>query len=177
MAVARVYFAHPKATYPEVIPEIEGEMIAAIEGLLPAKLGGFGFDIVNPSLPEHQEACKKLFEEQGGGAGMKYFTDIVDSCAAVVYAPYPILAGDDPKGMIGAGVVMEAGHALEAGKPVFELSYRLDENDKIIIDSFGISPVEYLEPARLWDPKQTSARNQIYRDKYHSTQQASDLRK
>ncbi|MFH0961165.1 MAG: hypothetical protein V1820_00585 [archaeon] len=175
----RVYFAHPKPLYPQVIPGIEEDLLAEINRLLPEALGVEKIEIENPSEPQHQKIVGALFSRKRDG--MAYFTtSLVPSCDATIYCGYPEMEGDPAGGYIGAGVAKEVQRAFELNQPVFELRYRVAGNDRL--DGYAeLVRVTELDPSRRFSSdtgqeiRLTSARNSHYREKYKSIQQSSDL--
>lgn len=94
----RCYFAHPKGYY--------GSSLArdAI-----ARLASAGYDIEDPSLPEHQKECRKLEQP------MAYFEKLVASCDAICFIRF-----DD--GAIGAGCAAEIDIANNSRLDILEFS-------------------------------------------------------
>lgn len=70
-------------------------------------------EIIDPSLPVHQEGYKR--HQQAHGYGMRYYFDEVLPYATIgVFLPFPY-------GTIGAGVWSEAEFLAKGGCPVFEI--------------------------------------------------------
>lgn len=94
----RCYFAHPKGYYGT---SLERDVIE--------RLHREGFDVENPSLPEHQVACRKMDRP------MAYFEDMIASCDALCFIRF-----DD--GTIGAGCAAEIEIAEKLGQDILEFS-------------------------------------------------------
>lgn len=90
-----VYFAHPISTYTSPSEDRALDVLKVS-----------GFDVVNPSDPQHQQAC---------GNDMKKWVTLAESCDHVAFMPF----SDDS---IGAGVAAEVQALYEQGKRVYRIS-------------------------------------------------------
>ena len=91
----KVYYAHTVGIYgtPQEQRDVE-------------TLEGFGFEVLNPSTPEYQQAYKDH--------GMDFFVKLAKGCDALAFRGLP-------DGRIPAGVHKEILAAIENGQPVIEL--------------------------------------------------------
>ena len=106
----KVYYAHCQTIYGTKQEQRDMEMLKAL-----------GFEIVNPSDPEHADVVKKIksnpancIERIASVMVMEYFVKLVDSCDAVAFRALP-------DGAIPAGVMQEIEQARGSGKLVIEL--------------------------------------------------------
>ena len=100
-----LYFGHPVNVYGTSLEE----------GLL-AEIGEAfaGWDILNPSGPEHEEGYQRYKRE--GKRGMQYFfQEVLPNCEGGIFLPFL-------DGMFGKGVAGEAEWLLERNKPVWTIS-------------------------------------------------------
>jgi hypothetical protein len=95
MSRPTIYFAHPISLYGT---DVEERAIATLEAQ--------GFDVVNPSDRDRQEAC---------GSDMTKWAALAASCDRVAAMPFP-------SGAFGAGVVKEVEAVLAQGKKAFQLN-------------------------------------------------------
>lgn len=99
----KVYYAHCQAIYGT--PQ-EQRDVKTLEEL--------GFEVVNPGLPEHSEACQEWATQHTSNNKMGYFLEMVDDCDVLAFRALP-------DGAIPMGVAAEIERAKFHGKPVFEL--------------------------------------------------------
>jgi hypothetical protein len=124
--ILRIYFAHPINTYGTVL---EHQCLMFLAEHFP------GIQIINPNSPEIQgriAAIKNKYSEAeynavGGKAVMTYFfNEVIPSCDACVGLQYP-------DGTFMAGTGNEMLKFLEADRPVWRLTHRLELS--VITDS------------------------------------------
>jgi hypothetical protein len=99
----KVYYGHCQAIYGSPQDKRDVETLTRL-----------GFEVVNPSSPEHVEMADKMKATGKGERVMDYFVSLVTGCDAVAFRALP-------DGAIPAGVAKEIERALGAGKPVIEL--------------------------------------------------------
>lgn len=100
----KVYYAHCQALYGTKQEMRDLDTLFAL-----------GFEVVNPSSPEHVQMAKNM--KCAGIPSEKvmgYFESLVDGCDAVAFRALP-------DGAVPAGVAKEIARAVDKGKPVFEL--------------------------------------------------------
>ena len=105
----KIYFAHPISEYGS---DREKKIITKLEGL--------GFEVVNPSAPEHQNKVEELqsqFNERSVASKkiMEYFTALSIESDACFFQSFP-------DGSLGAGVVKEINSLLEENRKVYQVS-------------------------------------------------------
>jgi hypothetical protein len=101
----RVYYAHCQAIYGTKQELRDLDVLMAL-----------GFEVVNPSSPEHAQMARNLKAAGQGERVMDYFVSLVDGCDAVAFRALP-------DGAIPAGVAKEVARAADKGKPVIELPH------------------------------------------------------
>ena len=99
----KIYYGHCQAIYGSPQDKRDVEMLIKM-----------GFDVVNPSDPEHEAMAKKMKGCGQGDRVMDYFVSLVEGCDAVAFRALP-------DGAIPAGVAKEIERAVMSGKPVIEL--------------------------------------------------------
>jgi len=99
----KVYYAHGLALYGTKQEARDLDTLFAL-----------GFEVVNPSNPEHAQVVRNMKESGQGERVMDYFVSVVDGCDAVAFRALP-------DGSVPAGVAKEVERAVSKGKPVIEL--------------------------------------------------------
>ena len=94
----KIYYGHCQAIYGSPQDKRDVEMLIKM-----------GFDVVNPSDPEHEAMAKKMKGCGQGDRVMDYFVSLVEGCDAVAFRALP-------DGAIPAGVAKEIIPKIKLGR-------------------------------------------------------------
>jgi hypothetical protein len=102
----KIYFGHSRMTYNTQM-ELDAIWIIVCEYL--------DCQIVNPNIPEHQEACvKTMGDKPRPGKEIGYFLNLTEDCDIGCFHSYYLP-------LWSAGSATEVNFMLEAGKKVFQI--------------------------------------------------------
>lgn len=120
----KIYYAHSMHLYGKPQEQRDVELLQSM-----------GFEVENPSNPEHVDICTRIKDgdeelmkqymnynrlfESASEIIMNYFEQVVSNCDALAFRAYP-------DGKIPAGVAREVIFANKIGHPVIELPNLLD---------------------------------------------------